>query len=268
MDKQAVRFLMLNRKFRNQSGWSLIELIIAIAIALVLVSLMVMTYSQMRMKAHEARCVSNLKHVGAAFLLYTLEQNDGVIRANIHASNLEMGWTRLIVNEGYLDRDAPWEVLHCPTANIPETARNAIRVYNPASPNLGKGDVWRWYTYGLNMCRIPGVTEFPIRYHPTYKRDLKYYELPMNRIENPANHLLIADSSSGAPNHWPTQSMERDNPRGLGLRHGPRDHRYAYAFFVDGHVEQVTRERAEFLATARGNYGFHIPKTFIFDIDQ
>lgn len=250
--------------YRRHSGWSLIELIVVIVVLLVLSAFVLSLYQEIRGRSQEADCISRLRHVGVAFLLYTSEYNGNVIRTN-RGPNLEKGWTRVMVNEGYVDKIAPWTVLHCPTANYPPSIQNSMKAYNPNSPNLGAGDSWRWYTYGLNMCRIPGVAGFYWYYDQTYQRDLEFFEYPVSRIENFSNHVLLADSTYGPKNSfYPSQVMERDNVRGLALRHGSKRNRYANAFFFDGHVEQVTKEKAEFLATPAGNYGLHLPPSYIF----
>lgn len=252
----------------SRNGWSLVELLVAVSIITVLFSLGLVASRGIALKGKETRCIHNLRQLGVAFLAYTTETNRGIIKSQMGGGNIEVGWSRLIVNRGYIHGPKPWEIMQCPAAPLPDKAKEAMALYNPASPNLAKGDVWRWYTYGLNMCAITGVTKVAQGFESNGTTPATFYEVPLAQIASPANHVLFADSSSGPENHWPTQALERGNPRGLALRHGPKGHRYANAIFLDGHIERVDREYSQRLATPALNYGLNLPQAFVFDVED
>ncbi len=252
----------------RRGGWTLPEMLIVIAIMAVVAILGITVSRSVRQKSQEVQCVHNLRQLGVAFLAYTAEVNQNVIRSQIGGANIGAGWSRYIVNRGYVAGPTPWKIMHCPSARLPETAHQAMRNYNPASPNKGTGDVWRWYTYGLNMCAITGVTKIYQDFEPNRTTLVKFYELPLAAVKSPSTHVLLADSSGNGPNYWPSQAMQRSDPRGLGLRHGEKGKRYANAFFVDGHIARIDRERSKQLATPEYHYGLNLPQPFVFDVEE
>ncbi len=251
------------RKSRALQGWTLLELLSVVVIVLVLSSIGLVAYRSTNEKAKASRCVANLRQVGTAFLLYTYEQNNNVITSQMGGANIEVGWTRLIVNLGYLPKDQPWTVLHCPSAKIDPKHELSKLNYRPNSPNLGAGDAWRWGTYGLNMCKIPNRATAVEGIEPKSEKPVRFFKLPMAKVESMSRHVLLADSSMGGPDHYQTMRMERDDKHGVGLRHGPAKHRYANAFFLDGHIEMLTRDGIIDLKE-----GFNIPLVRIFEVED
>ncbi len=57
-------------------GFSLIELLVVIAIIAVLASLLFPVYAGVKGKARQTKCLSNLKQVGAALMMYVHDWND------------------------------------------------------------------------------------------------------------------------------------------------------------------------------------------------
>lgn len=258
---------MNSSRFRAPSrlpnhGWTLIELLAVIAIVLVLFTISIGITGEFSKRAKDTQCVANLRQLGSSFLYYTQDYHRGVIRSQISGGNLETGWTRLIVNKGYLPSQTPWKILCCPIGNMPQTAKTSMERYNPRSPSLAAGDSWRWYTYGLNACAIPNVATVTNTEEEVSGLKCRVFQMSLSNVPKAAEHVLLADSSSGTPDNYQRQSMERDNKGGPCLRHGPKSARYANAVFLDGHVEPLTRERI----IALGN-GFRTPVQYIFETE-
>ncbi len=253
------------REIRSRRAWTLMEVILVFGIIVIAAAIGGIATKGVRTRSHDARCVYNLRQLGAAFLNYTTDANNRVIRSQMGGGSIEMGWTRLIVNLGYLPANKPWEVMHCPVAAIPEGAERSKASYSPSRPNVAAGDTWRWYTYGLNMCKITGKTSITTATEKS-GASVRMFELPIALIDQPSRHVLLADSSAGPTDHWPSLIMERDHPKGLGLRHGPRGNRHAYAFFLDGHVGPIDKAFAAQLATSAYGYGLNLPATSIFNV--
>lgn len=58
------------------SGFTLIELLVVIAIIAVLAAIIFPTFAQARRKSYQSTCLSNLKQIGAATLMYAQDYND------------------------------------------------------------------------------------------------------------------------------------------------------------------------------------------------
>jgi len=243
-------------------GWTLVELLVVIAIVVVLATISFGVAQGVGKRARDAVCVQNLRQLGSSFLYYTQDYHRGTIRSQISGGNLETGWTRLIVNKGYLPSQTPWKILCCPIGNMPQGGKNSTEKYNPRSPNLAAGDTWRWYTYGLNACAIPNIAVVHNTKEEASGLTCRTFELSLANVPKAAEHVLLMDSSSGPADHNQRQSVERENKGGPCLRHGPKNARYANAVFLDGHVEPLTRERI----LALGN-GFRIPPQYIFEVE-
>lgn len=61
---------------RNQSGFTLIELLVVIAIIAILAAILFPVFAQAREKARQASCLSNLKQVATAVMMYTQDYDE------------------------------------------------------------------------------------------------------------------------------------------------------------------------------------------------
>jgi prepilin-type N-terminal cleavage/methylation domain-containing protein len=61
---------------RQRGGFTLIELLVVIAIIAILAAILFPVFAQAREKARQTTCVSNLKQIGTAFMMYVQDYDE------------------------------------------------------------------------------------------------------------------------------------------------------------------------------------------------
>src|SRR5436190_13025615 len=85
---------------RKRNGFTLIELLVVIAVMAILVAILFPVFAQAREKARQASCLSNLKQIGAAMLIYTEDYDTrypggGEFRWELWAPGPQGSWDKL-----------------------------------------------------------------------------------------------------------------------------------------------------------------------------
>jgi prepilin-type N-terminal cleavage/methylation domain-containing protein/prepilin-type processing-associated H-X9-DG protein len=68
--------LFSTRRSRNKAGFTLIELLVVIAIIAILAAILFPVFAQAREKARQSACMSNLKQIGIAVMLYVQDYDE------------------------------------------------------------------------------------------------------------------------------------------------------------------------------------------------
>lgn len=118
--------------------FTLIELLVIISIIAVLVSMLLPALNRARESAKNSRCVSNLKQIGQAQMLYAGDNEDYTTPLTLGESwtgnNNYLWWMSLLIRNGYLPPPREWYaekfgvvldgVLFCPGVRLEEIDRS------------------------------------------------------------------------------------------------------------------------------------------------
>jgi prepilin-type N-terminal cleavage/methylation domain-containing protein/prepilin-type processing-associated H-X9-DG protein len=251
----------------RRAGFTLVELLVVIGIIALLISILLPTLNKARGQATSAKCLSNLKQLGNALVLYN-NANRGY---NVPSYNMKSGTTSApaaadVPLDGWaciLDRDrfaiaganTESSIFNCPNA-VPDANTNVGSILWPTTspgaagrektnPDAGFNKIIR-VGYWINAENPIGRTTWPEVDRVFYTASPGYGGLPggavmglqkINRIKRPTQVIVLVDGIY-AGRQGDTKVTD---PRcRIGYRHNANNKPSANAAFADGHAEMIT----------------------------
>jgi len=148
---------------RKPSGFTLIELLVVIAIISILAAILFPVFAQARENARKASCLSNLKQMGLAWIMYSQDYDEKAVPSgsdNVQVTGPSLGPDENILWCGFADFRHMTTPVPDPTKSpMWPYMKNAQFIGCPSADNL-TASYWGVSQYGYNIVYIGGYGNF------------------------------------------------------------------------------------------------------------
>ena len=183
---------------KSKAGFTLIELLVVIAIIAILAAILFPVFAQAREKARQTACLSNMKQIGTAILMYTQDYDEMIVPSQNGSGNGLMSWPSMI--EPYVKSAA---VFVCPSASDSFSAGSkpyvsGLRQYTGVAVTVGTsaGD-----GSATAVSRVPRLS-YSRNLIPTTNGDPWHYIIALRPCNNGKTYPGFADYASNLKSGW------------------------------------------------------------------
>jgi prepilin-type processing-associated H-X9-DG protein/prepilin-type N-terminal cleavage/methylation domain-containing protein len=221
----------------RKEAFTLIEMLVVIAIIALLASLIVPAVSNSIARAKSIACASNLRQLGLAFQMYTINPSNGSNRLPAPAPSTAKPW--FVAISPYLQEQAGGAKDLTNTYKCP--------VYANLRQDIQGTTSWDQLGYGMNIY-LEGSASTGWPWYP--EPGALNYGYRISEIRNPTQTILLADQASWnwgiRKDQLASQSSsgkyyDKEEGKLRGFRHG----KTANFLFVDGHVASLDQDTIE-----------------------
>ena len=212
----------------KSSAFTLIELLVVLAIIAILAAILFPVFAQAREKARQTSCLSNLKQIGLATVMYTTDHDETYPIVQYRVPDGRVWWAVYKGDDGSLDKTR---------AAIYPYLRNGEIQRCPSyigKANLGGAGYGYNYVYLGSNGGYGGPPSYALKMPPASEAQL----------ERPAEMIAFADAMTSWPPPGKNETLSIEKPSNwygypsVDFRHQS----FANFAYADGHVKPMKEE--------------------------
>jgi prepilin-type N-terminal cleavage/methylation domain-containing protein/prepilin-type processing-associated H-X9-DG protein len=212
---------------QHKNGFTLIELLVVIAIIAILAAILFPVFAKAREKARQSACMSNVKQLTNAALMYAQDYDETFCKSvNFKPNGSWLYWFEAIMPyvAGGNSTASSQKILRCPS----------LKANNSGNASTSM------YSYGWNIGTVSSPTADGMGY---YAGDTLEPCVQMSKVNTPAEVLLIGDISTAPSPPAPTNIAHLMWRSASTKDYIPALHNDGANYgFVDGHVKWMKQD--------------------------
>lgn len=213
---------------RGNSGFTLVELLVALGIGAVLIALILSVSKSVGNRRTQVQCLNNLREIGSVIHLFSADRRGALPKAYYTPGVIDNSWTS-------------WWRAVAPYGSYGDLSREARSIFvcpSNRTPEIAPGLALKGYPYRVNYNLMTPSAEAP---YSTYQ------SVNLRTLEQPSKALLMLDSKGSTA--WGYGFFDSLPTSGNGWQGVSRPHsERANVLWADGHV---TLERTDAIAISQ-----------------